>query len=268
MPNAAAATSGVAVRIEANGVAWLTLDNPRKLNAMSAPMWRALGDALTRFESDPGVRCCVLSGQGDQAFCAGADISQLEQIRSGPDSSAEYDRLTRSTLARLQAFPKPAIAMVSGFCLGAGVALAIACDLRLAATGSRLGIPAAKLGIGYFYAAAKRLTDLIGPAQAKRILFTGDKFSAEEMLRIGLLDEVLAPDALVQRVSALAGDIAANAPLSVAAAKYAVETACRDAAGKDIAGCAERERACIQSEDHAEGRKAFMEKRAPVFSGR
>lgn len=261
-------SAGVHVSVENDGVAWLTLDNPSKLNAMSLPMWRTLSEALTRFESDPAVRCLVLTGQGEKAFCVGADISQFEQIRSGPESSAEYDRVTKGTLGQLQAFSKPTIAMISGFCLGAGMALAVACDLRVAATGARFGIPAAKLGIGYFYAGVKWLTDLVGPAAAKRMLFTGDKFSADEMLRIGFLDELVAPGEIAPRVRSLAGGIAANAPLTIAAAKYTVATVCSDAAMRDIAGCDARVQACIDSEDHAEGRRAFMEKRMPVFRGR
>jgi enoyl-CoA hydratase len=143
----------VHVRVQDDGVAWLTLDNPSKLNAMSLPMWRGLSDALTRFESDSSVRCVVLTGQGEKAFCVGADMSQFEEIRSGPEASAEYDAVTRGTLDQLASFSTPTIAMISGFCLGAGVALAAACDLRMAAVGARVSIPAAKLGIGYHFSA-------------------------------------------------------------------------------------------------------------------
>lgn len=258
----------VHVRVEADGVAWLTLDNPSKLNAISLPMWQTLSAALTRFENDPEVRCVVLTSEGEKAFCAGADIAQFEQARSGPEASAEYDRITRGTLAQLQAFPRPTIAMISGFCLGGGVALAIACDLRLAATGSRYGIPAARLGIGYPYHGVKRLTDLVGPAQAKRLLYAAERYPAEEMLRIGLIDELLAPEQLEPRVRTLAGLIAGNAPLTIATAKYTIETICKDESQRDLAGCDARVKACIDSEDHAEGRRAFMEKRAPVFRGR
>jgi len=261
-------TDRIQVEVDADGVAWMTLDNPSKLNAISMSMWLTLSEALTRFENDPAVRCVVLTGQGEKAFCVGADISQFEKVRSGPEASAEYDRVTRGTMAQLQAFPKPTIAMISGFCLGGGVALAISCDLRIAATGSRFGIPAAKLGIGYYYGGVKRLTDLVGPAQAKRMLFTAERYGAEEMLRIGFLEELLAPDELAPRVRSLAGIIAGNAPLTIAAAKYAVETVCSDDQQRDIAGCAARVQTCIESEDHAEGRRAFMEKRAPVFRGR
>lgn len=267
---AAAATEGGRVDVVVDaGVAWLTLNNPSKHNAIALPMWRTMADALTRFESDAAVRCVVLRGHGDKAFCAGADISQLEGIRHGPDAGAEYDRITRGTIGQLQSFPKPTIAMIAGFCLGAGMGLAAACDLRLAATGSRFGIPAARLGIGYFYGAVKRLTDLIGPAQAKRLLYSGERFEAEEMLRIGLIDEpLLAPDELAARVRSLTATLAANAPLTIAAAKYAVEVALSDATPRDIEGVAARVKTCIESDDHAEGRRAFMEKRAPVFRGR
>lgn len=258
----------VRLEVQDSGVARIMLDNPAKLNAISLSMWQDLAEALARWASDPAVRCVVLAGQGEKAFCVGADISQMDSMRSGPEASAEYDRITKSTLAQLQAFPKPTIAMVSGFCIGAGVALAAACDLRVAAAGSRFGIPSARLGIAYLYLCVKRLNELVGPAQAKRLLYTGEKYAAEEMLRIGLIDELVPAGDVVQRVCALATGIAANAPLSLAAAKFSVDTACGDAAESDIAACASRERACAESDDHAEGRRAFMEKRAPVFRGR
>jgi enoyl-CoA hydratase/carnithine racemase len=256
------------VRIDAPGVAWLTLDNPAKLNAMSLPMWQALSAALVRLEHDPAVRCCVLQGQGAKAFCVGADISQMDDMRSSAELGAEYDRITHDTLHQLERFPKPTVAMLSGYCLGAGVALAVACDLRVASSTVRLGVPSARLGIAFIYSGTKRLADLAGPSQAKRILYTGDRFEADEMLRVGVLDEVHAPDQLEARVQVLAATIAGNAPLSVAAAKHAVDTACRDAEPADISACMAREQACATSADHAEGRKAFLEKRAPVFHGR
>jgi enoyl-CoA hydratase/carnithine racemase len=262
-----ASMAQVHVSTDADGVGWVVLDNPNKYNAMSLSMWQVLSEALTRFEADAAVRCVVLRGQGDKAFCSGADISQFETARSGPEANAEYERITRGTMAQVQAFPKPTLAMISGFCLGGGVALAMNCDIRIAAAGSRFGIPAARLGIGYHYAAVKALTDLVGPAMAKQILFTGDRFPAEEALRIGLVNELTAADALEERVRSMARGIAVNAPLSIAAAKLAVTTATSDATPRDLDSCREMERACIESEDHKEGRRAFMEKRTPVFRG-
>jgi enoyl-CoA hydratase/carnithine racemase len=140
--------------------------------------------------------------------------------------------------------------------------------LRIGAIGTRVAVPAAKLGIGYHYTAVKRLTELVGPAQTKRLLFTADRFAAEEMLRIGFLDELVLQVELEARVQSLAATIAANAPLTIAAAKYAVENVFRDEGTRDLAGCAARVQACTDSEDHVEGQRAFAEKRPPVFRGR
>lgn len=258
-------TDRVETSIDASGVGWITLHNPDKLNAISVAMWQQLGAALTQFEQDASVRCVVLTGQGDKAFCVGADISQ-GSYSSGPSGLAEYDALVKRTLGQLQGFPKPTLAMVQGFCIGAGVALASACDIRVAAATARFGIPVAKLGIAYVFEGVQRLVTLMGPAQAKRLLYTGERYPADEMLRAGLVDEV-AWD-VVSRVRELAHTIAANAPLSTVAAKYAVDTLSADGRAPDVAGCAARARACYESEDHAEGQRAFRERRAPVFRGR
>ena len=257
----------VHVHVE-DGTGWIVLDNPGKYNAISMPMWRAVSAALERFAADDTVRCVVLRGAGDKAFCSGADISQFESVRSAPESSAEYDRVTESVMQQVREFPKPTLAMIAGFCLGGGVALALACDLRIAAVGARFGVPAARLGIGYRYSAVKALTDLVGPAQAKQILYTGDRFPAEEALRIGFINELHALEQLEPRVRGIAGTIARNAPLSVAYSKIAVAAAVAQAPGSDQEYLRQREKACIESDDHKEGRRAFMEKREPVFRGR
>ncbi len=158
--------------------------------------------------------------------------------------------------------------MISGYCLGAGVALAIACDLRIASAGSRFGIPAARLGLACPYPIAERLAHLVGPSTAKRILFTADRFSAEDALRWRLIDEVVAASDLMATVQQIAVRIAANAPLTIVAAKHAVETVFSQASEHDMATFAELERACTESRDYTEGRRAFIDKREPIFQGR
>ena len=168
---------------------------------------------------------------------------------------------------RLQETLKPTIAMIRGYCIGGGVGTALACDMRIAAEGSKFGVPAAKLGLGYAYDGIKKLIDLVGPAYAREIFFTARQFTAEEALRMGLINQ-LVPDAeLESYVNNYCAMIAANAPLTVRAAKVAIREALKDELARDLALCKRLVDECFASADYAEGRTAFMEKRKPVFQG-
>jgi enoyl-CoA hydratase/carnithine racemase len=248
-----------------DGVGWIVLDNPYRLNAISQSMWRSIVDALVVFENDAALRCVVFTGHGRKAFSAGADLA--EKDRAARESGPQPNHVGINALRKIQRFPKPTVAMIYGHCLGAGLALALACDIRFAAVGSHFGVPAARLGLPLNYAFVERLAHLTGPSAAKRMIFTADRFTAEDAMRMGLVDQIAAEDGLSSLVVDLATRVAANAPLTIAAAKYAVETVFGDSSSYDMAGCAERERTCIESDDYAEGRRAFMEKRAPSFRG-
>ena len=248
-----------------DGVGRIVLDNPSKLNAVSESMWRTMVDTLAAFETDASLRCVVITGQGRKAFCVGADIAEKDRVAR--ESGPQQNYVGIDALEKIHRFPKPTVAMIYGHCLGAGLALALACDIRVAALGSRFSVPAAKLGLPLNCALIERLVFLVGPSAAKRMIFTADRFTAEDALRVGLVDQLVAEDDLSSSVTQIAASITANAPLTIAAAKYAVETIFGNSPGYDKAGCAERERICIDSEDYAEGRRAFLEKRAPIFRG-
>ncbi|MEM5318290.1 enoyl-CoA hydratase [Paraburkholderia sp. JHI869] len=247
------------------GIGWITLANPTKHNAVSLSMARSLVECLREFSNDQAVRCVVIRGEGDRAFCTGSDISEKQDIDTA--QAAENASVILAAQRAVRSFSKPILAMVFGYCLGGGLAIALGCDLRLAGTGASFGIPAAKLGLSYYYQEMKLLTDLVGPSRCKLMTFTGDRITADRALQIGLVDDVVPAEQLLSFVTDLARRIASNAPLSVAAAKYAVEVALSDAATPDVAGCDARARACLSSEDYAEGRRAFREKRPPRFQG-
>ena len=157
-----------------DGIGLITFNQPEKRNAMSLEMWTGLGEILDEFREDDSVRVVILSGAGNKAFVSGADISQFEKNRSNADAQQEYDRQTGVGRAKYAAFPKPVIARIRGFCLGGGLAIAMQADLRIAAVDSQFGIPAAKLSIAYAAESVKRLIDLVGPAHARMILYTGE----------------------------------------------------------------------------------------------
>jgi enoyl-CoA hydratase/carnithine racemase len=251
----------------ADGVGLVTFNQPEKRNAMSVEMWQGLGEILDGFARDPAVRVVVLTGAGDKAFVSGADISQFEKNRANADAQVEYDRLTSAGRQKLAAFPKPLIARIRGFCLGGGLGIAMQTDLRIAASDSQFGIPAARLGIAYGFEMVRALVSLVGPANARMILYTGGRIDAVEALRIGLVNRVVEPAELPETVQKLARTLAENAPLSIAASKLAVAAALKDAAGRDMAGLARASQACFDSADYREGRTAFMEKRQPHFTG-
>src|ERR1700742_3196042 len=202
-----------------DGVGVVTFNNPEKRNAMSLDMWEGFGQALTELRDDPEVRVVILVGAGDKAFVSGADISQFEKTRHNAEASEEYSKRSASQRALLADYPKPIIACIRGFCLGGGMQVAMAADIRIASDNSQFGIPAAKLGIAYGYDGLKNLVSLVGPSWARLLMFTGMRIDSTEALRIGLVDKVVVSDDLEATVHEIAATIAGNAPLAITAAK-------------------------------------------------
>ncbi|MCX7160495.1 MAG: enoyl-CoA hydratase [Proteobacteria bacterium] len=258
-----------AVRAEKDGaIGWLVLDNPARLNALDSAMWRAIPPAVAQFEADPEVRVIVLRGEGEKAFAVGMDISEFETARTTPEQVAVFDRLIDEALHSLQSSPKPVIAMIRGFCIGGGVEISLACDLRYCSDDVQVAIPAARLGLGYGIEGTKRLVETVGHANAREIFFTGRRYTAAEAFSIGLVHRSVPAAELEAFVRKTAEGMAENAPLTLAASKILIEEFVRPSGEPDLAkGRAAIER-CALSEDYQEGRKAFMEKRKPRFRGR
>ena len=250
------------------GIGWMIFNNPARRNATSLEMWQAIADILGDFAADPAVRVVVMRGAGDKAFVSGADISQFEDQRADAEAAPRYNRVADGARAAMAGLDKPLIAMIRGYCLGGGVAIAMAADMRIAADDARFGIPAARLGIAYGFGYLKKLVDLVGPAYAKEILLTARRLGAEEALRIGLVNHVVPVAELEAVVRETCATIIDNAPLSLVANKAIIDEIAKDPGERDPARLEELARLCYDSADYAEGRRAFMEKRKPVWSGR
>ncbi|MEV0052910.1 enoyl-CoA hydratase-related protein [Saccharopolyspora shandongensis] len=238
----------------AEHIAWITIDNPGKRNAMNASMWRQVPDLLGKIAGDPAVRVVVLTGTGD-AFCAGADISELHEIERREES------ITAAAEQALLTCPLPTIALINGLCIGGGCQLAAACDIRIAGTSATFGITPAKLGIVYPASSIARLTELVGPAAAKLLLFSADFFDAARALQMRLVDEVT--DDARGRAIALATTIAGRSQLTVRASKELVDLAVQ---GESLAERARQwQDQSAASGEGAEGIGAFLQRRPPDF---
>jgi enoyl-CoA hydratase/carnithine racemase len=248
-----------------DGVATLLIDRPAKRNALSQAMLAALPDLLSQAAADPAVRVLVVTGGAGRAFCAGADIDEFAQVYATPQASAAFTVLFAGAQTAMAGFPKPTAAMISGACVGGGCGLALGCDVRFADTSARFGIIPARLGLAYALADTKRLTDAVGFETASDLLYSARLIDADEALRIGLVGQVTAPDALEATVRAWANRVAANATSSLAAIKGMINRIRAGAAGDDAATRAIFTEA-FASADFSEGRLAFIEKRRPNFS--
>ena len=249
-------------------VGTLTFNNPQRHNAVSLDMWQDAARVLEELAADPAVRVVVLTGAGGKAFVSGADISKFESERATTDAVATYNAAVERFSKALLDYDKPTIAMIRGYCIGGGVGIAVCCDIRIANDASKFGVPAAKLGLGYGIANIRRLMDLVGPQFVNEMLFTARQFDAAEALQIRLVNRV-APDSEIETyVRCMAEMIAGNAPLTIRAVKGIVRELLRDPQERDVAVCDALVKRCFESADYREGRRAFLEKRKPVFSGK
>jgi len=261
------ATDKMQMRKE-GGIGWMIFNNPERHNAVSLEMWEAGAEIIEDFGRDDAVRVIVVRGAGEKSFVSGADISKFDSERAQQDAVARYDAATESVYTALLTAQKPTIAMIHGYCIGGGANLAVCCDLRICSENAKFAIPAAKLGLGYGYTRVRRLMDVISPAFAKEIFFTARQFTAEEARIMGLVNRVVPAAELEGYVTDYARQIGENAPLTVRAIKRIVTEALKDPADRDLALGDRLVRECFESEDYAEGRRAFAEKRKPNFQGR
>jgi enoyl-CoA hydratase/carnithine racemase len=258
----------VSLIVEKRGaVGWIVFNQPAKKNAINDAMWRGIPEAMAKHDADPEVRCVAFRGAGTEAFASGADISEFAKIRAERASVAKYDDLLDRVLHSIQGSMKPSVAMIYGYCMGGGLEIALACDLRYCARSAQFGIPAAKLGLAYSVEGHKRLLETVGHARAREIMFLGRRYPAEEALAMGLVHKVLENDALESFVDGVMETLAANAPLSIANSKTQIEEYVKSAGTADHARMQAAIERCAKSADYEEGRRAFMEKRKPRFTG-
>jgi enoyl-CoA hydratase/carnithine racemase len=253
---------GLRLAVGEDGVAILLIDRPAKRNAVTLAMWEALPGLLAGLAADPRVRVLLLAGTGEN-FSAGADIGELQHVYGDPERADAYHATNVAAEEALAAFPRPTIAAIAGACVGGGCQLAVACDLRLAQAGARLGITPAKLGVVYPAVPTARLVRLVGPARAKYLLFSADLVGAEWAAAFGLVDEVVPDGELAGRALALAQTIAGRSPQTLGAVKDVVDAV---AAGRDPQAAVEPwERRSRHAPDVREGLAAFVERRPPSF---
>ncbi len=250
------------------GVLHIRFNNPARHNALSIDMWEAIPRLLGEAEHDDAVRMVVFSGEGEKSFVSGADISQFEDQRAAQEAVKRYEVLAESALQGIHEFGKPTVAAIRGYCIGGGVNVAISCDIRIATVNSVFSIPATRLGLGYRYSALKNLTDLVGPGNAKDMFFTARRLDALEAQRIGLVNRVAEADGLDALLAEYTQSITTGAPLTIKAGKRIVREVLEANAETDVELCRRLTLDCFESEDYAEGRRAFMEKRKPVFKGK
>jgi enoyl-CoA hydratase len=250
-----------------DGIGFMIFNNPERHNAVSLEMWQAALEIMADFNADRSIRVMVLGGAGDKAFVSGADISKFKDERQQANSLAVYQETTEKVYETLQSMPMPTIAMINGYCIGGGTAIAACCDIRVAAENAKFGIPAAKLGLGYGLSRAKPLVDLIGPSYAKEMFFTARQFDAVEAKEMGLVNRLVPVGRLNETVMEMARAIAGNAPLTVRTAKLVVGELLKEPDKRDLSRCEAAVKECFASNDYREGQAAFMEKRKPNFTG-
>jgi enoyl-CoA hydratase len=255
--------------VETRGaVGWIVFDQPEKKNAINGAMWRGIPEAMARFDADADVRCVVFRGAGTEAFAAGADISEFSKVRADRAAVGQYDGLLDKVLHSIQDSRKPSVAMIHGFCMGGGLEVALACDLRYCGTSAQFAIPAAKLGLAYNIEGHKRLLETVGHARAREIMFLGRRYDAAEGLAMGLVHRVLPEGELGAYVDGVIATLLANAPLAIANSKTILEEYAKAEGAPDPSRMREAIARCATSEDYEEGRRAFMEKRKPQFRGK
>ena len=249
-------------------VGHVIFNNPSKHNAVSLDMWERVHALLGQYADDPAIRVVVVSGAGGKAFVSGADISKFESERANMEAQKRYDAISGKSYDLLYYFPKPTLAKITGYCIGGGMNLAGCCDLRFCNEGARFGVPAARLGLGYGFERVRRLSESIGLPKALEVIYTGRQFSAQEALAMGFVQRIVADGELDAAVAETTALIAENAPLTIALAKAAAREIGKPEGRRDFARLETMVKACFDSQDYVEGRRAFMEKRKPNFRGK